>query len=33
VNATQLDNVIELDKEAVIQDYNSQRIAEFGPVA
>ena len=28
-NATQLDNVIELDSEAVIQDYNSQRIAEF----
>jgi len=28
-NTTQLDNVIEVDREAVIQDYNSQRIAEF----
>ena len=30
-NSTKLDEIIELDKEAVIQDLNSQRIAEFLP--
>ncbi len=28
-NASKVDTVIELDKEAVVQDYNSQRIGEF----
>ena len=28
-NASKIDIIIELDKEAVIQDYNSQRIGEF----
>lgn len=28
-NASKLDSVIELDKEAVVQDYNSQRVGEF----
>ncbi|MEJ7739313.1 MAG: Fmu (Sun) domain-containing protein [Chitinophagaceae bacterium] len=28
-NAVNLDSLIELDKEAVIQDYNSQRVADF----
>jgi 16S rRNA (cytosine967-C5)-methyltransferase len=28
-NASKVDSVLELDKEAVVQDYNSQRIADF----
>ncbi len=28
-NTTKLDTIVSIDKEAVIQDYNSQRIAEF----
>ena len=28
-NSSKIDTIIELDKEAVIQDYNSQRIGEF----
>jgi len=28
-NASKVDTVIELDKEAVVQDYNSQRVGEF----
>jgi 16S rRNA (cytosine967-C5)-methyltransferase len=28
-NATKIDSIIEIDKEAVIQDYSSQRIKEF----
>jgi 16S rRNA (cytosine967-C5)-methyltransferase len=28
-NASKIDSIIELDKEAVIQDYNSQRVEEF----
>jgi 16S rRNA (cytosine967-C5)-methyltransferase len=31
-NSVSVDEVIELDREAVIQDYNSQRIGEFLPV-
>ncbi len=31
-NASKLDKLIELDKEAVVQDLNSQRIKEFFPV-
>ena len=32
-NATQLDKVLHLDKEAVVQDYNSQRVGEFLDIA
>ena len=28
-NASKIENLIELDKEAVVQDYNSQRVEEF----
>ena len=28
-NASKIDSVIELDKEAVVQDYNSQRVGDF----
>ncbi len=28
-NASKVDTVIELDKEAIVQDYNSQRVGEF----
>jgi 16S rRNA (cytosine967-C5)-methyltransferase len=31
-NATKVDSVIELDKEAVVQDYSSQQVASFLPV-
>ena len=30
--ASKIDKLIELDKEAVVQDYNSQRVGEFFPV-
>src|SRR5690606_4550002 len=30
-NATKIDDVIEIDKEAVVQDLNSQRISAFFP--
>ena len=28
-NSSKIDAVIDLDKEAVVQDYNSQRVGEF----
>lgn len=33
VNASRIDAVVELDKEAVVQDYNSQRVGEFVELA
>ena len=32
-NALKIDEIIELDKEAVVQDYSSQRVAELLPIA
>jgi 16S rRNA (cytosine967-C5)-methyltransferase len=29
INSSKIDTIIELDKEAVVQDYNSQRVGEF----
>ncbi len=30
-NGSKVDSILEMDKEAVVQDYNSQRVAEFFP--
>lgn len=32
-NATKIDNIIDIDKEAVVQDYSSQRVGEFLEIA